>query len=203
MKVLSRKVFSSIYTKHGWSGHSISGRGSEPDATSVLSVKLEALIKDFKIKSILDLGCGDANWITKINLSGARYCGMDTVKPLIRQNILKYPGYRFVVGDPLIGKELPKVDLVVCRDCLVHLCLEDVWIVKNKIKKSGSTYCLLTTFSERITNSTIMTGQWHPMNLEIPPYNFEQPLYLLNEECKQYKGKYSDKCLGLWECYKL
>jgi hypothetical protein len=43
-----------------------------------------------------------------------------------------------------------------------------------------------------------MTGDWRPLNLERPPFNFPPPAELLAEGCTEAEGRFLDKCLGLW-----
>jgi hypothetical protein len=195
----SRELFTKIFLNRLWSGPCVSGRGSTFTETARIKSKIETFIVGAGITSILDLGCGDAAWISTMNRGVASYLGMDTVPELIKNNS-KYAGLgcRFIVGDPVLGTILPKVDLVICRDCLVHHSLGGVKIILNAIRRSGSKYMMLTTFTSRTENTTIKTGQWHPMNLQIHPYNLPAPLLILNEECQAYKGKYQDKSLGVW-----
>jgi hypothetical protein len=51
---------------------------------------LPVLIEDFHIKSILDAPCGDFSWMSKVNLRGINYVGVDIVKPLIVDLQKKY-----------------------------------------------------------------------------------------------------------------
>jgi hypothetical protein len=39
---------------------------------------------------------------------------------------------------------------------------------------------------------------WRPLNLELPPFNFPKPVKLINEQCTEGNGEYTDKHLGLW-----
>jgi SAM-dependent methyltransferase len=195
----TRELFTRIFINRQWSGPCVSGRGSTLSETAVIKSKIEAFVLGAEVKSILDLGCGDSTWISTLKLEGITYTGMDTVPALIENNKkCVRAGWRFVVGDPVLGTILPKVDLVICRDCLVHHNLGGVKIILNAIRRSGSKYMMLTTFPSRTSNTSIKTGQWHPMNLQIHPYNLPAPLLILNEECQAYKGKYADKSLGVW-----
>jgi hypothetical protein len=58
---------------------------------------------------------------------------------------------------------------------------------------------MTTTFPECDENKNITTGDWRIINLELSPFNFPKPLYLLNENCTEGEGTYKDKSLGLWE----
>src|SRR5206468_8081366 len=93
---------------------------------------------------------------------------------------------------------LPQVDLIFCRDCLVHFPLAEIANALTNFKRSKSKYLLTTTFTEPRANTEIATGQWRPLNLQLPPFNFPPPLRLINEKCTEVNGAYADKGLGLW-----
>ena len=100
----------------------------------------------------------------------------------------------FHVGD-VLTESLPKADVVLCRDCLVHFSARNVRRAVANIIRSGSTYLLTTTFPRRHSNRTIVTGDWRPLNLCAAPFNFPQPLQVISEE---HPEPYADKSLGLW-----
>jgi hypothetical protein len=88
------------------------------------------------------------------------------------------------------------VDLVLCRDCLVHLSSKDAVAALRNLKRSGSTYLLATTFPEHTDNPDVITGYWRPINLELPPFALPRPMLMINEGCPERGG--ADKSLGLW-----
>jgi hypothetical protein len=98
-----------------------------------------------------------------------------------------------------ITKIIPsKVDLILCRDCLFHLSYKDIFSALKNFKKSKSRFLLTTTFTNRTKNRNIFSGGWRPINLELPPFNLPRPVKIINENCTEADGKYSDKSLGLW-----
>jgi hypothetical protein len=99
----------------------------------------------------------------------------------------------------LAVEPLQRVDLILCRDCLVHLPFRDGLALLGNFRQSGSRYLLTTTFSQLAKNNEVkMTGNWRPLNLELPPFCLPPPLYLLAEGCTEMDGRYGDKSLGLW-----
>jgi hypothetical protein len=91
---------------------------------------------------------------------------------------------------------LPRADLVLCRDCLVHLSYAHTLCALNNIRASGSKYLLTTTYSGRDRNSDVPTGSWRPIDLQLPPFQLPAPIRLIDEECP-LEG-FRDKRLGLW-----
>lgn len=193
-------VFTQKFRDNSWGGReSVSGRGSDVDQTGRVVEGLNLLLQGMAIKSILDVPCGDFHWMRNVNLSSVDYLGGDIVTELVEQNRLKHgrSGIRFERIN-LIHDALPAVDLVFCRDCLVHLSYDDIFSVLGNIARSSATYLLTTTFTGRKSNCDIRTGQWRPLNLEKAPFCFPHPFLLLNEGCTEAEGEFSDKALGLW-----
>lgn len=185
-------------TNHWGSAVSRSGPGSAGDQTAVLQAELPPLFRRLEIRSLLDLPCGDANWISTIDLPGVRYLGADIVPEVIERNRARFGASReFAVLD-LTSDPLPAADLVLCRDCLVHLSFADIDRAIANLRRSQVTWLLTTTFPAQSRNDEIVTGDWRPLNLELPPFNFPEPDLLLNERCTEQDGKFADKSLGLW-----
>jgi SAM-dependent methyltransferase len=199
------KVFTDIYRKNSWgNGESVSGSGSNLTETASLRKNLEKLFKDIKVSSILDIPCGDFHWMSLVDKGSASYIGADIVEPLVKKNSDKYvaPGVEFRRLD-LVNDALPRADLVICRDCLVHLSFEDVLAALRNIVKSGSTYLIATTFPEHAVNTDIVTGRWRTLNMNAAPFNLPKPIMMLHEDSTEVdmetRERYDDKSLGLWQ----
>jgi hypothetical protein len=162
-------------------------------------MELPGLFKGKDIKTILDIPCGDFNWMRKIDLSAIDYIGADIVDELIAENTKKHgsDNIKFLTLN-IITDILPKRDLIFVRDCFVHLSYKDIQDAIKNIKKSGCKYLFATTFINRHDNHDIATGGWRPLNLQDDPFNFPDPEYVLIENCTEGDGKYKDKTMGLW-----
>jgi hypothetical protein len=93
---------------------------------------------------------------------------------------------------------LPKAELILIRDCWVHLSYADIFSCIDNLKKNKIQYLLTTSFINLNLNKEL-DGIWRPLNLEIEPFNFPQPIQILNENCTEDNGNYSDKSLLIWE----
>jgi hypothetical protein len=172
--------------------------GSELDQTRVLIEQLPVLMREWRVASLLDIPCGDFFWMRHVDLTGIDYVGADIVEAIVESNRPhQRAGIRFERLN-LIRDPLPKADMVLCRDCLVHLSFADAQRSLRNIGASGARLLLTTTFPDRRTNVDIDTGGWRTLNLELPPFSFPPPLRLLNEQCTEWQGAYADKSLGLW-----
>lgn len=193
--------FTYIFRSRLWSSSSVSGPGSESVQTQQLRDQLPGVLDRFGVRTLLDLPCGDFGWLSAVDLDLERYIGADIVTDLVEMNAERFrddPVREFRVLD-LTGDPLPKTDLVLCRDCLVHLSFADIERALRNLRRSGSRYLLTTTFTELGTNTDIATGDWRPLNLCREPFGFPEPLAVLVEGCTEENGAYADKSLGLWE----
>ena len=136
----------------------------------------------------------------EVDRHGSRYLGVDIVPKLIAVNKRKYgnAATSFAVLD-IMKDELPRVDLIVCRDCLVHLPLEAGIKTLQAFFRSGSKYLLSTTYPGIVkkNRSLFITGNWRPLDLERAPFLLPAPLRVINEGCTE-AGDYAEKSLGLW-----
>ncbi len=87
----ARAVFDRVYKEHRWPGlDSKSGPGSSLRQTAVIRDQLPKLIAELGITSVLDIPCGDMNWLQHVDLGSTRYIGADIVESLIAFNTLQY-----------------------------------------------------------------------------------------------------------------
>lgn len=192
------KTFDEIYINNSWgSSESKSGLGSELNHTIGVRKELPFLFSKYNIKSMIDIPCGDFNWMKEVDLKNIDYIGADIVSAVIDSNKTNYPNFKFEVMD-ITKDPLPKVDLVFVRDCLVHLSEENIFKAIKNIKESGSTYLLTTSFTKWNFNQDIQNGNWRCINLLIKPFSLK-PQYLINEDCRQEYPYYNDKCLILFD----
>ena len=196
-----RAKFIDIYQRNGFGGReSISGPGSSLEQTAVIRRELPALLGELNIHSLLDAPCGDFYWMKELDLDIKSYTGADIVPDIIRTNQMLYNNSRrqFVTLD-ITKDPLPAVDLILCRDCFIHLSFKDILLALRNFAKSRSLYLLTTTFTEVENNRDIVTGRVRYINLGKAPFNFPEPIRLINEECNGTDDNRSDKCIGLWK----
>ena len=191
----TEQVFTQIYTNNKWgNAESVSGLGSTLAYTQTLRHVLPSLLERLHCKSILDIPCGDFGWMSHIQMD-IDYIGADIVAELIKRNQRLYGSSirRFEHLD-LLRDRLPRADIILCRECFVHLSDSDCLRAMKNIRMSGAHYLLATTYPNLVENQNILTGQWRPLNLEIPPFSLPRPIELISE----YSPDYSGKSLALW-----
>lgn len=195
-----RRVFVDIHDAKAWgSSESSSGPGSTRERAAAFLPDLLELVATLRVSTLLDAPCGDFNWAQPLADSVGNYVGVDIVPALIDANDERWssPRRRFVCCD-FVHDRLPAADLVFCRDALVHLGARDVWKAIDNFRRTRAGYLLVTTFVGDRDNADISAGEWRPLNMQRPPFDFPEPLALVDERCHHSGGVYSDKRLGLW-----
>lgn len=196
---LNKLLFTTIYERNSWgSPESKSGEGSSLKKTMNVRSWLPVIFEKLKIKTMLDAPCGDFNWMQHVNLSSLEsYIGLDIVAPLIEQNMTHHKSTQkmFFCVD-IINSPLPKVDLILCRDCMQHLLDTDVFKLLSNIKKSGSKYVLMSNYFDITENKDIdapySTARITYRNLTLPPFNLPKPIIYFEEE-------FDHKSMALWQ----
>jgi hypothetical protein len=196
--------FDYIFETNLWGDdHSRSGVGSTLPETETLRREIPALLQDLGARSLLDIPCGDFGWLSLTEL-GVDYTGADIVEALVARNTARYgsANRRFVRLD-LTADPLPASDVVLCRDCLVHLSYSNIQRALANGKRSGAKYFLTTSFPEVTGNGDIEDGDWRPLNFQLAPFGLPAPARTIVENCIEAGGAYRDKSLCLWPAVEL
>ncbi|WP_328998641.1 class I SAM-dependent methyltransferase [Kribbella sp. NBC_00709] len=196
-RVTSREaLFTQVYESSGWdSAESGSGTGSELRATVDIRERLPELLTRHGVTTMLDAPCGDLNWMRHIDLPVQKYHGVDIVASVIEKNQEEYGNTQrdFAVADLTKG-ELPKVDLVLCRDCLVHISFQDAADILENFRSTGAKWLVINQYDDVERNHNQFTGRnWRRLNMLLPPFNFPEPL-----ESFPDGGEVDPNRLGLW-----
>ena len=191
-----KRTFRSIYRNDHWGGvESISGPGSDLANTQRVQKIVGEMAQLVEARTLLDAPCGDLNWMREVDLGNTLYIGADLVPEMIARNRERFENEQrqFLVAD-ITRSKLPEVDLILCRDCLVHLPLRLAQQAISNFRSSGR-YLLTTTFPSVAENCEIATGGWRPLNLERPPFSLPAPIRC---EIEQSDPEWETKSLALW-----
>jgi SAM-dependent methyltransferase len=184
---------------------SISGPGSEQHAARPALALLDEIVMEYKVASILDLGCGDWSWMQHASwrtLPGICYEGWESHQGLVEHLTSEFGNESIVfrVAD-LTTEPLPRTDLVVCRDVLFHLRIESAKLVIARLQANG---CLLltTSFLEEETNADLHhylpIDNWgfYRINLDVAPFNLAANRIRAVEEPQcAHRGSRRSACL--------
>jgi SAM-dependent methyltransferase len=190
--------FNTIYKEKRWGDDNLSGGGSSVEFTKNTREVIYKIIKDFNCNSMLDVACGDFKWMPILLErleSNFKYIGCDIVQNLILQHKLLYPKYDFYHVD-FVRDKLPTCDLIICRDALQHLPIDDIKKALDNFSTSGSKYLLATThirYPKWKNKRDIRVGQCRDRNLLLEPFSLEDPIVIYSD------SQISHKFLGLWK----
>ena len=192
--------FERIYSTNLWSDpESRSGVGSTLDSTAVLRTELPAALRQLEARVLLDVPCGDFTWMEHVDLSGIEYIGGDIVPSIVEANQrLHATESRSFVQLDLTRDKLPNADVLLCRDCLVHLSYANIRAVFANIARSNIRYVLMTSFPGRADNYDVVDGDWRALDFQAPPFSFPAPRLAIVEQCEEEDGSYADKSLLAW-----
>jgi SAM-dependent methyltransferase len=132
-------VFREVYERNLWGGAQgtfYSGPGSESHAATAYAEGIRSFIASRKIKSIVDLGCGDFRIASRFVTDDVSYVGVDIVEPLVRQNTALYHSDKvsFACLD-IIDDELPDGELCLIREVFQHLSNAQILKVIPKLRR--------------------------------------------------------------------
>ena len=179
-----RQRFQRIFDTNLWgAAASLSGLGSEIDATAALRTELPRLLEKLGVTSLLDAPCGDAGWINRASL-GVQYVGIDIVPSLIESlQVGAVSGEingEYHLAD-ITCDPLPRCDAILCRDALVHLSFANIERAVANFRASGATWLMTTTFSDWPRTVVKQELPFRALNFERTPFAWGPPIELLNE----------------------
>lgn len=128
------EAFTKIYEKNRWGNGSGSGSNMSPDNKKYIEI-LESILKDYKIKTICDIGCGDWRFSKYINFNDYEYKGIDCVKSVIDNNIKEYNKKNIKFEHKAVEDNyFPSgYDLIIIKDVIQHWEDEDIIKYMNNL----------------------------------------------------------------------
>ena len=191
---LKRKIiFYFIYKSNHWRSYkkplineSVSGLGSDLNVTKKLITDLRSFIMNNSINSILDIGCGDFNWLKHLldDNNNFRYLGVDIVEDLINTNNKFYSNsnINFICRD-IINYDFPNnFDLIIIRDVFIHIKNKDIINILKKIKSNKCKFYAINNFSDVKKNIDVKDyGHHRLLNIEIDPFFLDGVFYKLKD----------------------
>lgn len=187
--------FTEIYNNHSWAGgeETRSGSGSTLNSTQNTVPLLQNFISNYRIRTLVDVGCGDGLWILKIIPLLRRYQGHDIVAELIEKNKIRAKerglrGVSYSVLNPV--HEIPeKADAILFRDVAIHLPNELIIKSFSNFVASGSKYLITTNFPnepetskfyERL-NGPVRIGKYRRVDYSKEPFLLPDPIFRIQD----------------------
>jgi SAM-dependent methyltransferase len=159
-----------------WHRGIVSGEGSLPIHTKGYIKFIQKFIAKHKVKSVVDLGCGDWQFTRYIDWGITHYSGIDVVSTVIDDNNKQFSSsnieFLLSSGNPA---ELPNADLLIAKDVLQH------WLnvnVKAFLPLLGRySFSLLTNCINpqgKTLNTDIQDGGFRYLDLRLPPFSLAE-----------------------------
>lgn len=159
-----------------------SGPGSTLDQTAQLRAALPRIFQTYGVKTFLDAPCGDWFWMQHVDLAGVDYIGGDISKEVIDANAAQFtkPGVQFVHLD-ITSDPLPAADIMLCRDCMMHLKHWLRWKFFENFVASECRYLMTTVHHVLENRAVVNNGGFKRFNPAAMPFNFPPALELIPE----------------------
>lgn len=191
-----KEIFESIIKNKRWRD-TVCGTGSTVKFTEPLRHNLKAFLEKHQLTSMLDAPCGDYSWMSITALpTGFDYMGADIVEDLVSANKIKYPNIDFRQLD-ISQDHLPDVDVLFCRDCLIHFSFQDIKTTLTNIVRSNIKHVMLTNYPD-INSPDINTGDFHKTNFTIDPINLGSPIDSIFDWIPGTANGDQKRCMSLW-----
>lgn len=163
-------TFDRIYRDNLWNGvESLSGPGSGPIATAHVSGQIVELAAELGVRSVLDVACGDGYWMP--DLPG--YVGIDVARAAVHAARQRHPDRHYRIGD-IRRLRLAPADMVIVRDVIQHLSLDDGVEVIEAIRSGRHRWLLASTYIGG-DNVDIETGDAYSPDLSAAPFDLGRP----------------------------
>lgn len=176
------QIFTDIYNLNSWGlSETRSGCGATLSRTASLRANLPSLFQTLNLTSIVDVGCGDWNWMRHVDLSGVSYLGIDCVAPLIEslQQTYSSPSIRFQKMDVFVDPP-ETADIWIVRDVLGLYGYDECKQLFQQFLVSESRFLAVTSIDSCI-NQDGLPGTWRALNLQDAPFNLPTPVCILED----------------------
>jgi hypothetical protein len=192
------RVFTNVYETSVWgnndsaqyNGSSGGGSSVEFNIDSYVPF-LKKFIKDKKIQTVVDLGCGDFRCGKFIydDLNVA-YTGYDAYKKVIDYNKTQheFPKYSFTHLDFFNSKEsIVSGDLCILKDVIQHWSLLEIYtFLDYLVEQKKFKYILICNCGHQTeNNTTIHTGSFRPLSCDYLPLKKYKPVRVFKYHTKE------------------
>jgi hypothetical protein len=177
---MSRKhVFTTIYKTNGWGcQETVSGPGATEAKTKTLRETLLPSLTQLRVRSVVDIGCGDCQWMGLVNfnkesIQSIQYIGVDIVDELILTNQKQNTDMNKMFQQMDVLEDPPETaDCWIARDFLGQYSFASISIFFQKFLESTTKILALTSIACS-SNVDGEDGSYRPLNLSLPPFEFK------------------------------
>lgn len=181
-------IFDDIYRQELWGQGEGSGGGSSKEITAKYRDFLTKFLKEKKIKTVADFGCGDWQFSKYVDWSGVKYDGFDCVPHIVDKDNREFgtDKIKFHLSDK-VDQITGQYDLLIVKDVLIHWTNAEIKAFFAHLKgRKQFKYILITVnddgngqYAHKI-NQDINTGEFHHLDLTKPPFNVKEAISYFN-----------------------
>jgi SAM-dependent methyltransferase len=148
--------------------------GSREELTRGYRSYLHAFLRNNRISSVVDLGCGDWQIARHMDWTGIDYTGID-VSSVVLETVQQFarPGVRFMQANA-VTDPLPAADLLIAKDVLQHWSNDDILAFLPKLENYRAALITNGFPAElmNLLNLDVPTGHvQRAIDISRPPYN--------------------------------
>lgn len=203
-----REDLQQVFEHRDWSrgkeGVSKSGFNASLRSTRRLREALPRLFQTYGVKKFADAPCGDFFWMQHVDLSGVQYWGWEISQTLNEFNQqFASETKHFSLGD-ITSDPLPAVDMLMVRDCLVHLTFDMRWAFFENFVASDIPWLLITSWIRPDNRWVYRNGGEKSFNMTAAPFSFGPPVEFVLEtadtlpEGEEANPETMHRGMGVW-----
>jgi len=166
-----QKIFAEIYAADTWNGGS--GTGSGEAASKPYREVLQQILSTGRVRSVVDIGCGDWQVGRLIDWASIDYTGMDVVPDVIAANEARF-NHRWMLADAR-NAELPDADLYILKDVLQHWTNAEIAAFMAKMRAGGREMLITNTVTQlgaHALNADLPSaGDFRPLDIRLDPFS--------------------------------
>lgn len=180
-------IFTSLYEQREWGDGS--GQGSTIDFNEEEYIPfLRNYINEKRIKSIVDIGCGDWQCGPALYFglpTLVSYTGYDAYEGVIKNNQNRYGNecFKFIHTD-IQTTALQDAELCILKDVLQHWTNKEITTVMDRLVQQYPRI-LICNCATGSNNDLAQTGQWRPLTCKLPPLSKYNPKVVLYYRTKE------------------
>lgn len=166
-----------------------SGGGSDADTNATYTRSLRSFIEQEKIKSVVDLGCGD--WQSShliYNGLDVEYTGYDCYKSVVEANRLQFPqsNYAFEHLDVFNDRnKIKDAELYVLKDILQHWTCDEIYTFLDELTSRKFRYIMICNCSGQTSDDQNEPFRSRPLSMRYLPLKKYMPTYWFSYGTKE------------------
>jgi SAM-dependent methyltransferase len=177
--VPSVDAFTEVYRNGIWGQPWRSGGGSIGEEAEEYVKLLSEWMKGKPIRRVLDIGAGDGHVIGEISkrMPGIQFEAVDCVPRVVEEAKKRAPSVTWHLSDLLEYPIPPGFDLILCKDVLHHLPNNDVAVILEKLRTSGTQCLIVADFNGAREENDCARGKYRPLDFTYPewlPYRIQK-----------------------------